>query len=523
MGRHLPGLGRQDADPLDDLAWNFPGDDGVALALELLRLRTAGRLLTRSHGPLDWSDLCRCSEEDLPRRLDEIDHGHRTRSRFDFRQELSRPLRQELSFSRRVRNVRGRRLLHAAVRWLESPAFLEDGAFPYGLRPGRHMRRLIERCFWRGYGMEGGFDEFGSRGLPTSAALLTSRAYRGDQRMRDWVDCLLAAVVPIGGDASIHAPDCRDGHLLLRVLERAEAGSPPAQLRDADADMECFGRCRGTADFELAGLRTLLHGMNRTSIELVDDGAPPPRWRRFDVGLLNCVFDRRGRSATAHAAGRRSRPSSGSPTDLDGERAGLFHDILRGLSPEGIAAVAMPPEFGHRDGAQSQTDVLRADIVEAGLLRVVIELPARAGLLLIVEGARRRGDSAAESDVLFIRPPARWRHVSRLGALRTSDGRDPLAAISALVERDRMGTVPADGHAGGVREPSCLWVPRKQLREQGHELRPEALRRAGSDGAGLISRPQVAKIRAKLAKLEARRGEVDDEMDALLDELTGLQ
>ena len=523
MGRHLPGLGRQDADPFEDLAWNFPSEDGVALALELLRLRTAGRLRPRSSEPMEWSDLCRFSQEELPGRLDELDHGHRTSSRFDFRQAMSPPLREELSFSRRVVTGRGRRLLHAAVQWLERPALLQDEASPYGLRPGRHMRRLVERCFWRGYGMDGGFEEFGSRGLPTPAALLTSRAHRGDQRLRDWVDCLLAAVIPIGGDASVYAPDCRDGHILLRALERAEAGFPPEQLGDENAHMECLGRSRGVIDFELAGLRTLLHGMIRASIELVDNDAPTPSGQRFDVALLNRLFDRRDRNVAAHDAGRLAGPPSGSPTDLDGQRAELFHDILRVLSPEGIAAVAMPPEFGHRDGAESHTEALREVLVEEGLLRVVIELPARAGLLLILEGVDRRGDSATDSDILFIRPPARWQRISRLGALRTSDGRDPLAALVALVESDRTGNVPADGHGGGVLEPSCLWVPRKQLRQQGHELRPEALCRAGHERIGLLSRPQVAEIRKRLARLETLRSEVDQEMDALLDELARLR
>ena len=287
--------------------------------------------------------------------------------------------------------------------------------------------------------------------------------------------------------------------------------------------MECLGRSRGVIDFELAGLRTLLHGMIRTSIELVDNDAPTPSWQRFDVALLNRLFDRRDRNVAAHDAGRLARSYSRSPIDLDGQRTELFHDILRGLSREGIAAAAMPAEFGHRDGAESHTEALREVLVEEGLLRVVIELPARAGLLLILEGVDRRGDSAADSDVLFIRPPARWRHVSGLGALSTSEGRDPLAEFVALVEADRAGTLPPNGRASGGLAPSCRWISREQLRQQGHELRPEALRRAGHERVGLLSRPQVAEIRKRLARLETLRSEVDQEMDALLDELARLR
>ena len=523
MGRHLPGLGRQDADPLEDLAWNFRGADGVALALELLRLRTADRLLTPGFEPMEWSALCRVSEEELPGRLDELADGRRTRSSFDFRRELSPSLREELSFTRRVVTDRGRSLLHAAVRWLERPAPLQDGALPYDLRPGRHMRELVERCFWRGYGMEGGFARLGSRGLPTPASLLTSRAYRGDRRMRDWVDCLLAAVVPIGVDASIYAPDCRDGHILLRALERLEAGFEVEPPHDGAPYMRCHGRCRRTVDFELAGLRTLLQGMSHTSIELVHDGAPTVGGPRFDVGLLNRLFDRRDRDAAGPGARRSASDSSPSRRELEDERAELLDDLLRRLSPNGIAAVAVPPEFGQHGSTQTQTGKLREVIVEAGVLRVVIELPAGAGLVLILEGPGRRDDSASESDVLFIRSPARWRRLSSMGTPPGSSARDPLAALVAVVEADRAGELPREARPGGAWAPGSGWVSRNQLREQGHELRPEALRRAGHEGAGLLTRPEVDKIREKLAKLEKLRGEVDGEMDTLLDDLAQLR
>ena len=526
MGRHLPGLGEQDANPFEELAWNPRYGDGVLRALRLLAERakeprpTPGPASSSlEHGRRTAWALHREPDATLrpERRL--LEHRGPTDLQLDLLRQGPGP-EQEDAIAAPLPPPDARTVAEqGASAWLDEQPLVRSTAPLRSDVPGRTVAALTERCFWRGYGRAGGFEHFGSRGLPTPQSVLTARAYPGHRRLRQWVDCLLAAVVPIRPDASVFAPDCGDGHILVRALERADGERPSGDPAETASSLRCVGISRRSSDLKRARLRTLLHGMHATSVGDVgreaDEGPPGS----FDVALLNVANDRpdRGRGRGRGREGLSDRALSSSQRAAE-VRAGLVEEILDAMAPDGVAAVALPMAFGRR-GEGQRTDELRAGLVEQGRLRVVLELPGRAGILLILEGEGWRPRWEREGDVLFITSPERWRSPSRLAAPQTSRAHDPLIAFTELVARARRGELAAGGHDGRGRGPSSRWVSRSELAEQGYELRPERITPGDHEKRGVLARPQVAQIREKLARLEKLRSEVDQEMDALLDEL----
>jgi hypothetical protein len=184
-----------------------------------------------------------------------------------------------------------------------------------------------------------------------------------------------------------------------------------------------------------------------------------------------------------------------------------------------MAAAALPISFADRNTKDGEAIRLRGHLVDRGLLRCVVQLPGRAGIILLIEGTSRRKDKAEESDVLFVTPPDLWKNPSKLGGMRSSDGLTPLQMLARIVHAERSGKLPPPPDEFEHHEPSYQWVSRAKLRAQNYELRAEPHPSSVPGGSGLLDRRAMKKLRVKLGRLETLRGGVDQEMDILLDEL----
>jgi len=330
------------------------------------------------------------------------------------------------------------------------------------------------------------------------------------------VDALLVAVGDPKPSQNLALPDCRDGHILLRAVEHIEADEgfdhslSSGTLWGSSADPDAYEACR---------LRSLLHRLayephGATLTFGGQDGAG--RGPTFGVALVNRAFDMldaRERNHVVHGKADGLKRFVNLPRDfhsLTVSRRRLIAAMTRRIGRRGVLAVAVPP----KDSRGFE------DYVEEGLLRCVIQLPGRAGIVLILEGLEGRGDDAQESPVLFISIPDGWKHRSKLGTSVTlgPKGQSPLDAIAAIVVADRAGSLAAKEDFG-ANEPAFSYVSRNEIMRRRYELRSPPHPADAPQEEAKVSAEDLEKKLEAIYAMEQARNVLDQSVDSLLDRL----
>jgi hypothetical protein len=354
--------------------------------------------------------------------------------------------------------------------------------------------------------------------------VLSSSHLSAEERVRCWVDALLVAVGDPKPNQNLALPDCRDGHILLRAVEHIEADErfdhslSSGTLWGSSADPDAYEACR---------LRALLHrlayephGATLTFGGEDDAGRGPT----FGVGLVNRAFDMldaKERNHVVHGKADGLKRFVNLPRDfhsLAENRRRLIAALTRRIGRRGVLAVAVPPKDSRGFGPKGSRGF--GDYVDEGLLRCVIQLPGRAGIVLILEGREGRGDDAQESPVLFISIPDAWKHRSKLGTSVTlgPEGQSPLDAIAALVVADRAGCLAAKEDFG-ANEPAFSYVSRDEIRRRRYELRSPPHPADAPQEEAKVSAEDLEKKLEEIYAMEQARNVLDQSVDSLLDRL----
>ncbi|WP_239380148.1 N-6 DNA methylase [Frankia sp. CIT1] len=196
----------------------------------------------------------------------------------------------------------------------------------------------------------------------------------------------------------IYDPCCGSGELLIAAGLRARTG----RAETSEPEQVLHGQARGAHSWRIAKLIAAIHGLP------ADLGPGPENALRhhgtgllgsFDVVLTNPPFNQKDWGAEFV---RSDRWEFGQPPRDDGNLAWLQH-CLSVLDERGRATVIMPTSAAAKTKPQQQR--IRGDMVDAGIVRCVIALPAKlfsespVGVSLWVLDRRTR---PCRDEVLFI-------------------------------------------------------------------------------------------------------------------------
>lgn len=310
---------------------------------------------------------------------------------------------------------------------------------------------------------------------------------------------LLASQGPV---AHVHDPFCRSGELLAAAVDaQSSRRGETTGISGATANEESLRLARQRVEVRGARADSLALGPAAPSL-----GATTPT--TADVVVANPPFNVR----TPRLDRRPAYWRYGEPPAYNANFDWLQY-LAASVSESGRAGVVMPNNaaFSRRGGEH----VIRAAMVEAGVVECVVQLPA--GLFSATGVAVTlwilRAPTSGDSDVLFVDAERLGHPVNR--TVRQLSDRDVTAIADAYHHwtRARDGGQPYQGVAGLSRA-----VPIEELRANDHALTPSlfvpAADQVAGDGEDLGS--SLAMLSEKLSHLHRAASTLDDEVERLV-------
>lgn len=184
---------------------------------------------------------------------------------------------------------------------------------------------------------------------------------------RSVVRLLLNVLDPRAGE-SVYDPTCGSGGMLLEAAKRL--GTPDGA--------GLFGQESLQSTWSICRLNMAAHGLSKANIALGDTLRTPKhlaadRLRQFDIVIANPPFSLARWGSEIAAFDTFGRFSYGVPPDSKGDWAFVQHMLASCASPHGRVGVVLPLGALSRKGPEQR---IRAGLIEAGLVRAVVGLPA---------------------------------------------------------------------------------------------------------------------------------------------------